>query len=72
VLIFYCTYCSETITGGDYESPDQILDRVEEHVTKCPLARFTFEGTTDVARQRVETLGSVTGHERLAGKIRSH
>ena len=44
MLIFYCTYCSETITGGDYESPDQILDRVEEHVTKCPLARFTFEG----------------------------
>ena len=72
MLIFYCTYCSETITGGDYESPDQILDRVEEHVTKCPLATFTFDGTTDVARQRVGAWRSVIEHERLVGRLRLH
>ena len=53
VLPFCCSGCNETINGGDYESADQIFARLQEHVTKCPVATFTFDGTTDVARQRV-------------------
>ena len=72
MLIFYCTDCGETINGTDSEMEDQILDRVEQHVAKCPLATFTFEGITDVARQRADALRAVLQHERLAGKLRLH
>ena len=51
----------------DYESADQIFARLEEHVTKSPEATFTFDGTTDVARQRVGAWRSVIEHERLVG-----
>jgi hypothetical protein len=44
MLIFYCNYCNEMLTGGDYESTDQIVDRLDEHTKKCPPAAFTFEG----------------------------
>ena len=30
MLIFYCTYCHEMLTGTDYESTDQIVNRLEE------------------------------------------
>ena len=72
VLTFCCSDCDETINGGDYESADQIFARLEEHVTKCPEATFTFDGTTDVARQRVGAWRSVFEHERLVGKLRPH
>ena len=32
--------CNETINGGDYESTDQIVDRLDEHITKCPWRRL--------------------------------
>ena len=56
MLIFYCNRCNEMITGGDYESTDQIVDRLDEHIKKCPPAAFTFEGTTGVATQRLDAL----------------
>ena len=56
MMIFSCTECSQKVTGPDEETVDQILDRVEEHVSKCPMATFTFEGLTDCARQRAEEL----------------
>ena len=56
MLIFYCNYCNEMLTGGDYESTDQIVDRLDEHIKKCPPAAFTFEGTTGVATQRLDAL----------------
>ena len=28
MLIFYCNHCNEMLTGGDYESTDQIVDRL--------------------------------------------
>lgn len=70
MLIFHCSDCNETINSADDESVKQVFDRLDEHIAKCPLATFTFEGTTDVARQRVDNLRSVI--KRLAGKIRPH
>jgi hypothetical protein len=60
------------LTGGDYESTDQIVDRLDEHIKKCPPAAFTFEGTTGVATQRLDALRSFHESERRAGKIRLH
>jgi len=51
MLIFYCNRCNEMITGGDYESTDQIVDRLDEHIKKCPPATFTFEGTRALPRR---------------------
>ena len=70
MLIFHCSDCNETINSADDESVKQIFDGLDEHVRKCPLAQFTFEGTTDVARQRVDNLRAVI--KRLAGKLRLH
>jgi hypothetical protein len=70
VLTFCCSDCDETINGGDYESADQIFAKLEEHAEKCPAATFTFDGTTDVARQRVSAWRSVIAHERLVGRLR--
>ena len=28
MLVFYCNCCNEMITGGDYESTDQIVDNL--------------------------------------------
>ena len=70
MLTFCCNDCNETINGGDYERADQIFARLVEHVKKCPEATFTLDGTTDVARQRVDNLRSVI--KRLAGKLRPH
>jgi hypothetical protein len=70
MLTFCCSDCNETINGGDYESADQIFARLEEHMAKCPLAMFTFDGTTDIARQRVDAWRSVFEHESLVGKLR--
>ena len=70
MLIFHCSDCNETINSADDESVKQIFDSVDEHIAKCPLATFTFEGTTDVARQRADNLRSVI--KRLAGKLRPH
>jgi hypothetical protein len=36
MLIFYCNHCNEVFTGGDYESTDQIVERLDEHIKKCP------------------------------------
>ena len=66
MLIFYCTDCLETINATDDERPDQILDRLDKHVTKCRLATFTYEGTTDVARQILDNLRSVLESVHLA------
>jgi hypothetical protein len=70
MLIFHCSDCNETINSADDESVKEVFDRLDEHIANCPRATFTFEGTTDVARQRVDNLRSVI--KRLAGKLRSH
>jgi hypothetical protein len=72
MLVFYCNRCDEMITGGDYESMGQIVDRLDKHTKKCPQATFTFEGTTGVATQRLDALRSFDEDERRAGKIRLH
>lgn len=59
MLIFHCSDCKETINSADDESVKQVFDRLDEHMAKCPRATFTFEGTTDVARQRADNLRSV-------------
>ena len=36
MLLFYCTYCHEMLTGTDYESTEQIVNRLEEHLSEVP------------------------------------
>jgi len=69
MLIFYCTDCHTTINGDDLETAEQIIGKLDHHIAKCPLATFTFEATTDVARQR-EAGCAVLNDAKLAGKIR--
>jgi hypothetical protein len=70
MLTFHCSDCNEAINGGDCESADQIFARLGEHEKKCPLATFTFDGTTDVVRQRLGAWRSVIEHECLVGMLR--
>ena len=72
MLIFYCNHCNEIITGGDYESTDQIVDKLDKHIKKCATATFTFEGTTGVATQRLDALRLFHEGERHGGKTRLH
>jgi hypothetical protein len=72
MLLFYCAHCAKMVTADDDESLNQIVDWLDEHITKCPLATFTYEGTTNVARQRIGGLRSFLEDERLSGKIRLH
>jgi hypothetical protein len=59
------------IAAVDSESTDQIVNRLDGHITKCPFATFTYEGTSNVARRRLGDLRSFF-EERAAGKIRLH
>ena len=70
MLLFYCTDCKGMLVADDYESTVQIVDRLDEHLTKCPLATFTYEGTSGIARRRLGGLRSFLEVERLADKIR--
>jgi hypothetical protein len=71
MLLFYCTHCAKMIAADDSESTRQIVDRLDEHITKCPSVTFTYEGTSNVARRRLGDLRSFF-LERPAGKIRLH
>jgi hypothetical protein len=64
--------CNERITGGDDEAAEEILDRLERHVTRCPLSTFTFDGLTEKARQRADGLRAAIKDQQLAGKIKLH
>jgi hypothetical protein len=70
MMIFYCSDCNQQITGTDSETVGQILDRLEKHVIKCPLATFTFAGTTELARRRQKGLRAFLHDAHLEGKIR--
>jgi len=72
MLLFYCIHCNKMIAADDSESTRKIVDRLDEHITECPLATFTYEGTSNVARWRIGGLRSFLEDERLAGKIRLH
>jgi hypothetical protein len=69
MLLFYCTHCNEVIGADDSESTGEIVDRLDEHITKCPSATFTYQGTSNVARRRLSDLRSFL-EGRPAGKIR--
>src|SRR4029453_15765610 len=49
---------------------DGYVERLDEHIKKCPPAAFTFEGTTGVATQRLDALRSFHEGDRRAGKVR--
>jgi hypothetical protein len=68
MLIFRCTDCNETISTADDEGAVEIVDKVERHIIKCPLATFTYGGTTDAGRQRADSLRSVIVEAHLAKK----
>jgi hypothetical protein len=70
--LIFCNRCNEMITGGDYESTDKIVDRLDEHINKCPPATFTLQVTTSVVMQRLDALRSFHEDEQRAGKMRLH
>ena len=51
MLIFYCNHCNEMLTGGDYESTDQIVDRLDEHIKKCPRQHLPSRGQRALPRR---------------------
>jgi hypothetical protein len=69
MLLFYCAHCAKMIAADDSESTGQIVDRLDEHITECPAATFTYEGTSNVARRRLGDL-RLFFEGRPAGKIR--
>jgi hypothetical protein len=72
MLIFHCTDCKERISTADDESAVELVDKLDKHMTKCPLATFTYGGTTDGARQKADNLRSVIVEAHLAVKMRPH
>jgi hypothetical protein len=70
MLLFYCNYCHEMLTGTDYESTDQIVGRLGEHLIKCPAATFSCEGTSGIARRKLGDLRTFLENEHLVERIR--
>jgi hypothetical protein len=70
MLLFYCSDCRKIITSDDSDSTDQILASLDEHLTKCPRATFTSEGTSGMARRKLGDLRSFLKEECPAAKIR--
>ena len=70
MLIFHCTDCNEEIDSLDHESPDQAFTNLDEHIAKCPLATFTIEATTELAKDIAEVIQSAIQHDHLKGKLR--
>ena len=69
MLLFYCIDCKRIIFADDSESTDQIVDRLEEHLTQCPTAAFTYEGTSGIARRKLGNLRSFLEAEHLVERI---
>jgi hypothetical protein len=69
MIIFTCTDCSEKINAADNELSVEILDKLEEHVRKCPQATFTSEPTTDDAQQRLNDLRAAIENLRPGSKV---
>jgi hypothetical protein len=69
MIIFTCADCSEKINSADNEPSVEILDKLEEHVSKCPQATFTSEATTDAAQQRLNDLRAAIENLRPGGKV---
>jgi len=72
MMIFHCTDCNEEIDSLDNESPDQAFTNLDEHIAKCPLATFTIEVTTELAKDIAEVIQSAIEHDHLKGKLRLH
>jgi hypothetical protein len=68
MICFYCTDCQENINGLDNESAEQILSKLDEHIAKCRLAQFTFEGATDIGRRRAADFRAILRYNR-SGKL---
>ena len=72
MLIFHCTDCNEEIDCLDHESPDQAFTNLDEHIAKCPMATFTIEATTELAKDIAAVIQSAIQHNHLRGKLRLH
>jgi len=71
MLIFHCTDCKKKINCPDNEAVDEAFIRLDEHIEKCPLARFTFEGTTKASQRTADTIQSVMANEDLLAKLQT-
>ena len=72
MLIFSCTECKKKINCPDNEAVDEAFIRLDKHIEKkCPLARFTFEGTTKASRRDADTIQSVMANEGLLARLQT-
>jgi len=72
MLIFYCADCKEKIKCPDNDDPDQVFGRLDEHIAKCPLAQFTFEGTSNIARLRADDIRAAIASNTVATRLLLH
>jgi hypothetical protein len=72
MLIFYCNHCNEMLTGGDYESTDQIVDRLDEHIKKCPRQHLPSREQRALPRRDLTLYDHSMRMSARAGKIRLH
>jgi hypothetical protein len=68
MLIFYCNRCNEMITGGDYESTDQIVDGLDEHIKKCPRQHLPSRGQPALPRRDLTLYGAIAFTLGLMGR----
>jgi len=69
MLIFSCTECKKKINCRDNEAVDEAFIRLDEHIEKCPPARFTFEGTTKASRRTADTIQSIKANKDLLARL---
>jgi hypothetical protein len=60
------------INGADDERADQIFDRLEAHITICPLATLPSRERRTLPWERVDDIRAVIANSRVAGKLRLH
>ena len=53
MIVAICTRCNHRFSAADDESPSRIIDRLDEHITKCPQAAFTFDVDRRVGEQKI-------------------
>jgi hypothetical protein len=70
MLLFQCNECEQRIPAVADRTPDQVFERLEEHIFMCPAATFRIEWTSEAARQRADYLRAALKKHRLAEKIR--
>jgi hypothetical protein len=68
MLVFFCSHWNERVNFPDYETHDQMTDRLTMHVAKCPQATFSFDADTDEGERKMSGLRAAIEEARKARK----